>query len=348
MTGLTQMKQRFTLLLAALFAVLGGAVLTGTVRADTLEGRTVTVLVPSTPGGGYDIYARMIARHIGRHLPGRPNVIVKNMPGAGGVVMASYLATVAPKDGTELGVFPDSILFMELTNGKKMQLDARRFGWLGAVDKFVPILLAWSTSPYKTFADTRAGNMSVGSISGGSWDDYPKILNAVFGTKLRIVSGYPGSAQITLAIERGEIDGLAAWCWECLKAQKPDWVRDGKARVLLQMSLEGAPELDRQKVPTLADIATTEEQRAIIRLVFGGVTMARPFGTAPGVPAERLATLRKAMMAVVNDKELVAEAEKAGNPVIFTPPERIDKILTDAYATDPAVVTKVQALLGNR
>lgn len=326
--------------LAALF------VATGAARADTLEGKTVSVLVPSTAGGGYDIYARLVARHIGRHLPGKPNVIVRNMPGAGGVVMASYLANVAPKDGTELAVFPDSILFMELTHGKKMQFDARRFGWLGAVDKFVPIVLAWHTTPFKSLQDIRSASMSVGSISGGSWDDYPKLMNGVFGTRFKIVSGYPGSQQITLAIERGEIDGLAAWCYECMKAQKPDWISQSRARVLLQMAMEGAPDLAGNGIPTLLDITTTEEQRQIVRLVFGGVSMARPFATTPGVPEARLSTLRKAFVDTIADKELLAEAAKTGNPIILTRPERIERILSDAYATDPAIVAKVQGLLG--
>ncbi len=332
-------------LAAALVAL---AVSAGIARADTLEGKTVSVLVPSTAGGGYDIYARLVARHIGRHLPGKPAVVVRNMPGAGGVVMASYLANVAPKDGTELAVFPDSILFMELTNGKKMQFDARRFGWLGAVDKFVPIVLAWHTTPFKSLQDIRNGSMSVVSISGGSWDDYPKLMNGVFGTRFKIVSGYPGSQQITLAIERGEIDGLAAWCYECMKAQKPDWIREGKARVLLQMAMEGAPDLAGKGIPTLLDIATTEEQRQIVRLVFGGVSMARPFATTPGVAEPRLTTLRKAFVEAIADSELLAEAAKTGNPIIFTPPQRIERTLADAYATDPAVVAKVQGLLGAR
>lgn len=171
-------------------------------------------------------------------------------------------------------------------------------------------------------------------------------MNGVFGTRFKIVSGYPGSQQITLAIERGEIDGLAAWCYECMKAQKPELIKEGKARVLLQMAMEGAPDLAGKGIPTLVDIATSEEQRQIVRLVFGGVSMARPFGTTPGVPEARLATLRKAFAETVADKELLAETARTGNPMIFTPPERIERILADAYATDPAIVAKVQGLLG--
>jgi Tripartite tricarboxylate transporter family receptor len=242
--------------LAALIAVLLLPLLT-TVRADeTLAGKTVTIYVPVAPGGGYDTYARLVARHIRKHLPGDPTVIVKNMPGAGGIILANYISAVAAKDGTEFAILQDANLFEQLTTTQQLPYDARTFGYLGALEKFVPIVLAWHTTRFNTFEDTKKEAMSVGSDGPGSSTDYfPRVLNAFFGTKFRIVRGYKGSADITLAIERGELDGLCSWCYDCMKAQKPNWVAENSARILLQLALEGDPELDAKGVPKVGKAA---------------------------------------------------------------------------------------------
>jgi tripartite-type tricarboxylate transporter receptor subunit TctC len=229
-------------------AFLAAAVVLASARpaaaAEFFAGKTVIIHVPVAPGGGYDIYARLVARHIRKHLPGQPTVIVKNMPGAGGIILAGHLFTTAPKDGTEFAVLQDANLFQQLTTNQQLPYDARRFGYLGALEKFVPMVLAWHTTQFRTFDDTKLQSMSVGSDGPGSSTDYfPRVLNAYFGTKFKVVRGYKGSADITLAIERGELDGLCSWCYDCMKAQKPDWIANNRARVLLQLALEGDPEL---------------------------------------------------------------------------------------------------------
>jgi tripartite-type tricarboxylate transporter receptor subunit TctC len=313
---------------------------------ETFAGKTVTIHVPVNPGGGYDTYARLVARHIRKHLPGQPTVIVKNMPGAGGILLSGYLYSHAPKDGTEIAILQDANLFQQLTTNQQLPYDARKFGYLGALEKFVPIVLAWHTTQFLTFDDTKKQAMSVGSDGPGSSTDYfPRVLNAFFGTKFKVVRGYKGSADITLAIERGELDGLCSWCYDCMKAQKPDWVANDKARVLLQLALEGDPELDAKGIPHVIDLARTDEERQAVALAFSGVSIARPFVAPPGLPAERLAMLRAAFDATAKDPELVAEGRRAGNNIRYTSAARMEAVMASVYATDPALVAKVRALM---
>src|SRR5262245_29983997 len=302
---------KLLILIQRAFLAVGVVVSASTLPAPAAEffaGKTVTIHVPVAPGGGYDTYARLVARHIRKHLPGQPTVIVKNMPGAGGIILAGHLYTTAPKDGTEFAVLQDANLFQQLTTNQQLPYDARKFGYLGALEKFVPMVLAWHTTQFRTFDDTKLQSMSVGSDGPGSSTDYfPRVLNAFFGTKFKVVRGYKGSADITLAIERGELDGLSAWCYDCMKAQKPDWITGNKARVLLQLALEGDPELDAQGIPKVIDLAKSPEEKQAVQLAFSGVSIARPFVTPPGLAGDVLATLRAAMEATVRDPELLEE-----------------------------------------
>ena len=314
--------------------------------AESFAGKTVTVSVPVAPGGGYDTYARLVARHIGKYLPGQPTVIVKNMPGAGGIILSRHLYEFAAKDGTEIAILQDANLFQQLTTNQQLPYDARRFGYLGALEKFVPILLTWHTTQFHSFDDTKKGSMSVGSDGPGSSTDYfPRVLNAFFGTKLKILRGYKGSAEITLAIERGEIDGLSSWCYDCMRAQKPDWIAKNRVRVLLQLALEGDPELDAKGIPRVVDLAKTSEEKQAVQLAFSGVSIARPMVAPPGLPPERLAILRKALEAAVKDPDLLEEARKGRNNIRFTTAAHMEAIIAQVYATDPTLVQKVRSLM---
>jgi tripartite-type tricarboxylate transporter receptor subunit TctC len=314
--------------------------------AESLAGKTVTITVPVAPGGGYDTYARLVARHIRKHLPGEPTVIVKNMPGAGGLIAAGHLYSQAAKDGTEFAILQDANLFQQLTTNQHFPFDARKFGYLGALEKFVPIVLTWHTTSFHTFEDTRQRQMTVGSDGPGSSTDYfPRVLNAFFGAKFKIVRGYKGSAGITLAIERGELDGLASWCYDCLKAQKPNWVANKTYRILLQLALDGDPELDAQKIPTVLDLAKTPEEKQIVQLAFSGPSVARPFVTPPGLPPERLAMLRAAFDATAKDPEMIAEAKRGKNTIRYTPAAQMEEIISRVYATDPAIVQKMRKVM---
>lgn len=314
--------------------------------AEMFEGRTVTILVSGSPGGGYDAFGRLLARHLGKHLPGSPSVVVKNVPGAGGLALANRLYNTEPKDGTSIGIFQDSVAFAPLLSNAKFEFDPTRFGWLASLDKFVPIVLAWHTTPFHSYDDIKSRPMAVGASGVGStsWS-YPRFQNAFLGTKFNVIPGFPGSAEMTLAIERGELDGYSAWCWACAKAQKPDWVSGKKIRVLLQLSFEGDPELDAMGVPALAHVLKTDTQRQLGAIVFGGVALSRPFVTPPGLPADRLAALRAGLKAAAADPAMLADGHKTGNPVTYVAPEQIADVMQQAYSTKPELLEQLQQAL---
>lgn len=305
--------------------------------------RTLTIYSAGTPGGGYDFYARLLARHLGRHLPGHPSVVVKNMPGAGGVVLANYLQARAVRDGTEIAALEHGTAFTPLLTHARVDFDPARFGWLGSMEQFTPIAAVWHTVPIHTADDLMVKPMNVGTSGAGSTTSgYPHALNAILGTRMRVIAGYPGSAEINLAIERGELDGVASWCWTCLKGQKPHWVAERKLRVVMQLAPVGDPELNAMNIPTVFERAKTDEQRAMLNIVFGSVALSRPFVAPPGLAPERLAMLRQAFEAAVKDPALVADAKQRGFVVEFIAPDFVGEIVRKAFASEPALIDKVR------
>jgi hypothetical protein len=309
----------------------------------TYKGRTVTIYSAGTVGGGYDFYARLLARHLGRHLPGNPTVVVKNMPGAGGVVLANHLQARGARDGTELAALEHGTAFTPLLTRAKVDFDPAKFGWLGSMEQFTPIAAVWHTVPIYTADDLMVHPINVGTSGAGSTTSgYPHSLNAILGTKMKVIAGYPGSAEVNLAIERGELDGVASWCWTCLKGQKPHWVAEKKMRVVMQLAPVGDPELTAMKIPTVFERAKTDEQRAMLNIVFGSVALSRPFVAPPGLAADRLAMLRKGFEAAVTDPALVADAKGKNFVVEFITPGFVEDIVKKAFAADPALIEKVR------
>jgi tripartite-type tricarboxylate transporter receptor subunit TctC len=322
---------------------IGTAIATVAAEDFSYRDRTVTIYVTGSAGGGYDFYARLLARHFGAHLPGKPTVIVKNMPGAGGVLLANYLQARAARDGTEIGGLEHGTAFTSLLTRSHVDFGAVKLGWLGSMDQFTPIAAVWHTVPVFSADDLLTHSINVGSSGAGSTTSgYPRALNAILGTKMKVIGGYPGSAEINLAIERGELDGVVSWCWTCAKAEKPDWVLENKLRVLMQLAPVGDPELTQMKIPTVFERATTDEQRRMLGIVFGSVAMARPFAAPPGVPPERLAQLRTAFAAAVQDPELIADAESKSFHVNFVSAQAVQDTVEKAFAADPALIEKVR------
>jgi len=333
---------RRTAVAACLLALAGGSA----VAKPSFKGKTVTILVGTSPGGGYDAYARMLARYLPKHLPGS-TVVVKNMTGGGGTRLANYIYGAAPADGSEFGLTEYGVHFSPLLYGTPVQFDVLKFNWLGAIDADVtPMVLAWHTTPFMRFEDTLRLPMTVGATGATSFTaGYPYALNGILGAKFNVILGYPGAADVTLAIERGELDGIVSWCWKCMKHQKPEWITANRARVLLQLGLKGDPELDAKGVPTALDVAKTEEQRHLLRAVFGGLGMAKSFFAPPQVPADVVAVLRRAIADAARDPEMIEAGEKAGYDITYVSPERILAILRDAYALEPALVAKLRAAI---
>jgi tripartite-type tricarboxylate transporter receptor subunit TctC len=307
--------------------------------ADFYRGKTVSLTVGYSTGGGYDTYARILARHMVKHIPGNPAIVVQNMPGAGSLKAANYLYNVAPKDGTAFGMFGRGIALEPLIGSSNAaQFDATKFLWLGSGTDEAAVVVLWRAKEIATWADMLAKPFTVGGEGTGSDPDvYALMLKNVFGVKLKLVSGYPGTAEMALALERGEVDGRASWSWSSLKSYKPDWIAQNKVNLPVQLNL--AKSADLPNVPLIGDYATNDRQRQILKLVLSRQIMGRPFMAPPGIPADRQATLRKAFDDTMKDPDFLAEAKARGQEVNPVPGADLDKLLAELYAT-PKDVTE--------
>ena len=307
--------------LVALFVVVAAAVTPAAAQdavAPFYKGRQITVVVGSSPGGGYDIYARLMARYMGKYIPGNPTMVVTNMPGAGSNAMVAHLYNVAPKDGTFIGApqnnaIMDALFDASLGNARRLRHDASKLVQIGSATTDHYVCIGRSDAPVKTFKDALTQEFLIGaSQPGTSTRDYPAMLNNTTGAKIRQVSGYPGTREITLAIEKNEVHGLCGFSWSSLNAQKPDWVKSGFIRVMVQEHDKGNPDVNKMGVPLAVDFATSAENRKIMELVYSSETFGRPYLMAPDIPAERVTALRKAFMETMKDNDLLAEARKIG------------------------------------
>jgi tripartite-type tricarboxylate transporter receptor subunit TctC len=308
------------------------------VVADFYRGKNVEMYIGYSAGGGYDVYARLVARHIGKHIPGNPNIIPKNMTGAGSLKLANWLYNVAPKDGTVIGMIGRGTGFDPLFGIKGAQFQGTRFNWLGSANDEVSVCVSWHTSEVKTFDDLLTHELIVGGTGASAdTDQFPKIMNAVLGTRMRVITGYPGGNDIGLAMERGEVKGRCGWSWSSVKATHQHWLDEKKINVLIQLSLEKHPDLP--TVPLVVDLAKTDDDKKIMRLLFARQVMGRPFLAPPDLPPDRLAALRKAFMDTMRDKEFLADAERGKLEITPVSGEGIQKLVAEVYAT-PAAVTK--------
>ena len=306
---------------------------------DFYKGRQVDLYIGYSVGGGYDIYARLLARHLGNHIPGNPTVIPKNMEGAGSLRLANWLYQVAPKDGTAIGMIGRGIAFDPLLGGAGAQFKATEFAWIGSANDEVSVCVAWAKTGIARFEELYKRELIVGGTGATADTDlFPKVLNGVLGTRMRIVSGYPGGNDITLAMERGEVDGRCGWSWSSIKTNHPQWVKDGTLKLLVQLSLEKHEDLP--NVPLIMDMVKTEEQRGALRLVFARQVMGRPFLAPPNVPKERVALLRKAFMQTMQDKAFLAEAQKLNLEITPVSGEKVQELVAEVYRTPPEIVRK--------
>ena len=311
---------------------------------DFYKGKQVTLLVAGTAGGGIDIGARLMARHLGKYIPGNPNGVAQLMPGAGGIRLIDHMNKIAPRDGTVLGTVAPGPIIEPLIGKRQIGYRMTDFTMIAAMDKDVTLCLAWGASRFKTIQDVMKETMTVaGTGAGSSTDIYPMFLNEVMGTKFRVITGYLGSQETIIAIERGEVDGRCGWGWSSLNSTKPDWVRDKKVTYLLQMALERNPKID---APLVFDLVKDDATKQMMTLMFGPLALNKPFFGPPGMPAERTAELRKAVMAALNDKELRAEAAKVfGDEIDPTSGEQAQKLIAQIYATPTAVAERVKGIL---
>jgi tripartite-type tricarboxylate transporter receptor subunit TctC len=312
--------------------------------ADFYKGKTVDLYIGYSVGGGYDLYARFLARHMGKHIPGNPNVVPKNMEGAGSLRLANWLYNIAPKDGTAFGAIGRGTGFDPLLGNKAAQFDATKYTWIGSANNEVSVCVAWHTSGVTKFEDMQSKPLIVGGTSASAdTDQFPKITNGVLGTKIRVITGYPGGNEVGLAMERGEVQGRCGWSWSSVKSTHQKWLDEKRFSILVQLALEKHPELP--DVPLITDLAKTDEQRQILKLIFARQVMGRPFVAPPNIPPERAEALRKAFMDTMKDKDFLADAEKSQLEITPVHGAEIEKLMKDIHAASPTIAQKAGALL---
>jgi len=289
-------------------------------------GKQINLICGAAVGGGYDALARLVARHLGRLIPGAPTVIVQNMPAAGSLAAANLIANTAPKDGLTISLIQRGMLLTRLINPSAVRFDLDKLNWIGNLSSEVGVAFAWYTSRHKTAKDLFEKELIVGGHTGVDPELTPRLYNAVLGTKFKIVTGYNGTADIGLAIERGEVEGIGDWSWSSLKKQKPEWIRDRKITLLLQSGLQNDPELP--DVPNALEFAKTDSDRRVIELDLTQKKVARPIIAPPGVPPERLAVLRMAVAALAHDREFLADAERSGLEADPVSGEAVDRVVS--------------------
>lgn len=310
--------------------------------ADFYTGKTLTFIVGADPGGSYDLNARMVATYFVRHLPGNPNVIVQNMPGAGSMRMANHVYTLAPKDGTVIGAAQRLVPFGPLFGEPAAKYDARKMHWLGSTAKEIAIFAVWHTSRQQTVDDLFKRETIVGGTQPGTDTVlYANVLNNVIGTKLKIVTGYTSSIPILLAMERGEVEGIANWSWSDVGNTRPTWIPEKKIRVLMQLGLEKHPDLP--NVPLVMDFAKTDEQRKLLEVLMGMKNLGRPFFVAPEVPPDRVKALQAAFAATMADKDFIAESKRGKRDIDPVLGAEMHELLDHAYALSPELVKKARA-----
>ena len=304
---------------------------------DFYRNRSITILVGFTAGGGYDLYARLLGRHIGRHVPGNPAIVVQNMPGAGSMKATQFVYSVAPKDGTVLATVSRGMVTEPLLNDAKF--DATRFSWLGSITSETSVCATWHTSPVKTWADMLARDFTLGgSATGADPDTFALILRNVLGAKVKLVTGYPGGNDINLAMERGEVEGRCGWSWTSIKSQKTEWLRDRKISLLAQFGM--AKHADLPDVPLVLDRVADDEQRQVLRLLTAGQFVGRPFFAPPELPEDRKAALRNAFDATMKDPKFLADAGKLDLEISPIAAAAVDEFLAGLYRTPKELVRK--------
>jgi tripartite-type tricarboxylate transporter receptor subunit TctC len=306
--------------------------------SDFYGGRTVNLVIGYAPGGGYDLYARTLARHVSRHIPGNPTIVVQNMPGAGSIKAANFLYTIAPKDGSTFGGFSrGAFLDPLLGRGEGTQYDAVKFNWLGSISNEVGVCAFRTAAGIKSWQDMRTKPFIIGATGAGADSDvFPTVLRKMFRLPMKVVAGYGSAAEVVIAIKRSEVDGRCGWSWSSLVSWNRDMYEGKQIDVVLQLAAQKLDELP--DVPLVTDLAESADQRTALKLIVSRQTMARPYVAPPGVPAERVRALRAAFDATMKDPAFLAEAKRQDLEVRPVSGLEADALLKEVYATPPAIV----------
>ena len=305
---------------------------------------TIVLLVGTDASGEYDAMGRLLTRHLAKHIPGNPNIVVENMPGASGIKAANYLFAAAPRDGSPIAIFNKSMPFYQVTKVPNTNYKSDQFNWIGTFTRSNNLVTVMARTGIKTIQDAEAREVSMGSLgAGGTMSTYPLLLNNTLGTKFKLVQGYAGAQLVDLAMARGEVDGRGSYTWSDLKAAHPEWLKDHLINVLVQFGYEREPDLS--DVPTMIDLGRNDKERAVFRFVSSDIPVGRPFLMPPEVPKDRVEALRKAFDETLKDPEFLADAKNA--KVAITPVSGIDlqAIVQGIISTPPNIVQSAEQLM---
>lgn len=332
----------------AILCALGFSLGSAAARAQSVEsfykGKTITIVVSTGVGGVFDITARTVAKYLPKYIPGNPTVIVKNMPGGGHVLATNFMFNQAPKDGTYIGLVLNGMPLHQVLDGRGVRFDTVKFNWLGSAGLSNLMTVAWATSGVKSIEDVMTHELVTAATGTGSNGFiFPNAMNIVLGTKFKIVLGYKASPEADLAMERGEVAARAGFSLSAIKQEHPDWIADKKVVMLVQAGAER--EKDFPEVPLMQDLAKTPEQRSILTLISSPIALGRPFFTTPDTPADRVAALRDAYAATMNDPEFLAEADQLKLDIKSMPAEAVTHIVADTVNTPADLIAKAKAVL---
>ncbi len=328
------------------FSILGiaAASLSSATADDFYRGKTITMLVGSGVGGGYDVYARTFAPHFSRHIPGNPNIIPKNMPAAAGLAAANALYTVPEKDGLTIAAFTNGASMAPLFGSPGARYDSQLFNWIGSIGKLQNVCATWHTSPVKTLKQAQTQEIIVaGAGASSNTAIVPKIMNELIGTKFKIIVGYDPTGGLNQAIESGEAEGLCGLSWSTMKASRPDWIRDKKLNVIVQMGLKKLPDLP--DVPAMLDYVTDADARQVLELILIRQELGRPIVTNPGVPKDRLDILVKAFDLTMKDPAFLADAERMGLDIDPLSSGEMTTLIAKAYGAPKAIIKRAGDLV---
>jgi tripartite-type tricarboxylate transporter receptor subunit TctC len=335
-----QILARLRIAAAALAAIVGSQAAAQTPE-EFYRGKSIDFVIGYPPGGSNDTFGRLVARHLGKYIPGHPSIVPKNTPGAGSFLAVNQIFNVAPKDGTVIGIGAPTIPLDERLGTQGVRFKTAELNWIGRVDSLINMVFTWKTSPVKTFADAMKVEATLsGTGVGSTVSIYPTVMNNVLGTKFKLVMGYKGSNEAMLAVERGEVEGHST-SWTALKVAHPDWIRDKNVTVFVQFALNRHPELP--DVPTAVDLARNDEERAILRAIMNATEVGTAFFTTPGAPTDRVTALRRAFDAAMKDPDLLSEAQKMRVGVSPLPGEELQKLVAEVSNLSPELLEKVRA-----
>jgi tripartite-type tricarboxylate transporter receptor subunit TctC len=335
------MRRAVTLLLA--LAAWAAAAPASSQSLD-FSGKTVTLAIATPSGGGYDLYGRMVARYIGRYLPGQPTVVPQNMPGAGSLIAANWLGNVAAKDGTAIGIIPSATLFENLLGNAQARFDARAFRWLVSLNDYTAVVAAWHDTPFMSADDLFGKEFLVGSNAPASDTTvWPLLLNALIGTKTKVVKGYAGTAGIALAMERGEVQGMIGDDWASIKANKANWLQENKVRILMQMTADRNADL--RTVPLASEFAKDDDNRRVLAFFVARQKYGRPFLAPPGTPEAAVAAYRAAFAKLVTDADFVRDTTQARLTINVAPGAEVTALVESLHALPDPVIRKASTLI---